>query len=83
MIDVGVEFSTDENIKKIIFFSAEFFNYQKIDLIIGRPSIKKYGFSQINSSHFGIKIPDKPSAKKNPTPLRNPLKHPSVDNSAR
>ena len=52
MIDIGVEFSTDEKINKVIFLKYRIFHLSKIDLIIGRPSIKKHRFSQINSSHL-------------------------------
>ena len=74
MIDVGVEFSTDEKIKKIIYLKCRIFHLSKIDLIIGRPSIKKYGFSRINSSHFGTNISDKPASEQKPIPSVNPLK---------
>ena len=63
MIDVGVEFHTDNKINKIIFLKCRIFHLSKLDLIIGRPSIKKYKFSQINSTHFGDDTPDISAAK--------------------
>jgi hypothetical protein len=74
MIDVGIEFSTDEKIKKIIYLKCRIFHLSKIDLIIGRPSIKKYGFSRLNSSHFGTDISDKPASEQKTILSRNPLK---------
>ena len=63
MIDVGIEFHTDKMINKIIFLKCRIFHLSKLDLIIGRPSIKKYKFSQINSTHFGDDTPDISAAK--------------------
>ena len=44
MIDIGVEFLSDNNINKIIFIKARISPSSKIDLIIGRPTIKKHNF---------------------------------------
>ena len=50
MLDIGVEFSMDDNVKKkIIYLKCRIFQLSKIDLIIGRPSIKKV---QIVSDKF-------------------------------
>ena len=49
MLDIGVEFTMDDNIKKIIYLKCRIFQLSKIDLIIGRPSIKKV---QIVSDKF-------------------------------
>ena len=54
------EFLTDKNIIKIIFLKCRVFRLYKIDLIIGRPSIKLHGFANISSSHFGKSEPDMP-----------------------
>ena len=52
VLDIGVEFYGDDNLKKIIFLKCRIFPLSKVDLIIGRPTIKKHKLSQINSSHF-------------------------------
>ena len=79
MLDIGVEFTMDDNIKKIIYLKCRIFQLSKIDLIIGRPSIKKYKLSRINSSHFKNDITEKSIAsEKSITPL-NPLKR-KIDN---
>ena len=68
------EFLTDKNIIKIIFLKCRVFRLSKIDLIIGRPSIKLHGFANISSSHFGKSEPDMPMTTIVSTPTPNILK---------
>jgi hypothetical protein len=53
LIDIGVEFLTENNIIKIIFLSARISATSSIDLIVGRPTIKKHNFWKLTPSHFG------------------------------
>ena len=55
LIDIGVEFLTENNITKIISLSARISATSSIDLIVGRPTIKKHNFWKLTPSHFGTK----------------------------
>lgn len=52
MLDIGLEFISDDNITQIFFIKARISNSSKIDLIIGRPTIKKLNFLKLAPSHF-------------------------------
>jgi hypothetical protein len=68
ILDVGVEFFGDDNIKKIIFLKCRIFPFSKVDLILGRPTIKKHRLSLINSSYFeNKKMAEDPSTEEDGT----------------
>ena len=52
MIDVGINFATEKNKNMFIFLSARISSFSKIDIIIGRNSLKKFNFFQMTPSHF-------------------------------
>ena len=74
VLDIGIEFYGDDKIKKIIFLKCRIFPLSKVDLIIGRPTIKRYKLSQINSSHFENDIIEKPSISEE---VKNPITQPN------
>lgn len=82
VLDIGVEFYGDDNLKKIIFLKCRIFPLSKVDLIIGRPTIKRHKLSQINSSHFlanEINKKNKPSISEEVMNPITPLKR-RIDN---
>ena len=68
MIDIGVEFLADNNLTKVIFIKTRISPASKIDLIIGRPTIKKHNFWKWTPSHFSSNTTEENG------PTTNPLK---------
>ena len=52
MLDIGIEITSDDNIKQIFFIKTRVSESSKVDLIIGRPTIKKLNFLKWSPSHF-------------------------------
>ena len=70
MIDIGVEFLADSNITKIILINTRISPYSKVDLIIGRPTIKKHNFWKWTPSHFSAEPTEVTNSPTNPLTRR-------------
>ena len=82
MVNIGVEIFSDENIKKIFFIKARISNFSPVDLIIGRPTIKKLNLLKHFPSHFSPEIKEEMRVTKPDisTPPQKSLKR-KIDNT--